>query len=72
MSAQWVGYYFDNDDTRIDGSLLLTLLAIADHADSSGLAWPRRSLIAKKARIRVRQVTRNFRTLEDLDRKSVV
>lgn len=66
MSAQWMGFYFYNRDTRLEGSLLLTLLAIADHADSSGAAWPRRDLIADKARISVRQVRRNFRTLEDL------
>lgn len=66
MSAQWMGFYFDNRDTRLEGSLLLTLLAIADHADSTGAAMgPSRDLIAEKARVTIGQVRRNLRVLEE-------
>jgi hypothetical protein len=45
---------------------LLVLLAIADNARDDGLAWPGRKLIARKARVDERTVTRSVKRLETL------
>ncbi len=47
------------------GSNLLALLAIADHADDYGVAWPGMSRIAKKARVSERQTKRIVQTLQE-------
>lgn len=63
-----MGFYFDNRDTRLEGSLLLTLLAIADHADSTGAAMgPSLDLIVERVRLGSRrQVQRLVKELEEL------
>jgi hypothetical protein len=45
---------------------LLVLLAIADHADHCGRAHPGMALIARKARLSLRQAQRAIRHLHDL------
>ena len=62
MSAQWLGYFFD--ETQLAGSELIVALAIADHADSTGRARPGMNLLAQKSRLDVRQVRRICRRLE--------
>ncbi|CAN5353365.1 hypothetical protein BH10ACI2_BH10ACI2_00070 [soil metagenome] len=55
MSAQWMGYFFDEAGLKLQGSKLLLCLAIADHADSEGKCWPGVPLLAKKIRLGERQ-----------------
>lgn len=47
------------------GSELLLLLAIADHANDHGEAWPSQETLAAKTRMSVRQVRRLALTLEE-------
>lgn len=49
--------------SRHDGVPLLVLLAIADHVNTEGLAWPSMSTLAKKARITERHA---YRVVEQL------
>lgn len=51
--------------SQAGGSELLLLLAIADNADpEDGMAWPKESLLASKARVTERQVRRLLEALE--------
>ncbi len=52
------------EHSRAKGSELLVLLAIADHADESGHAYPGIARLAKKARIDERSVRRAIKALE--------
>jgi len=58
MSAVW-------DFSQAKGSHLLLLLAIADHADDDGFAWPGTSRLADKTRMSGRHVHRMVNYLED-------
>ncbi len=62
MSAQWMGYFFDN--TELKGSKLLLALAIADHADMLGRARPGISLLSQKIRCSERQTKSLMSELE--------
>lgn len=52
--------------SKAEGGALLALLAIADFADDEGLAWPSLEVLAKKARLSVRQLCTVLDELEDL------
>lgn len=58
MSRVW-------DHSGQDGSTLLVLLALADHADEDGVCWPGIERVAHKARVSERQAQRIIKTLED-------
>lgn len=49
--------------SRQSGSALLVLLALADYADDTALAWPRVETLAAKARLRERHVRRLLQQL---------
>jgi hypothetical protein len=57
MSAVWEG-------SKQEGGGLLTLLAIADHADDDGYAYPGVDRLAGRARVTSRHVRRLLRILE--------
>ena len=57
MSAVW-------EHAPAEGGKLLVLLALADHANESGLCWPSLPSLAKKARLSQRHVRRILRELE--------
>lgn len=57
MSRVW-------DKSKQKGTNLVALLAIADHADDYGVAWPGLALIAKKARVKKRQAINLVERLE--------
>lgn len=59
MSSVW-------EHSRAKGSGLLVLLAIADFANDSGVAWPSIDTIAKKARTGVRRTQDLVKELESL------
>lgn len=61
MSAKWMGYFFD--DTELEGSTLLLALAIADHADNEGVAWPGVKRLAAKIRLGERRTKGLIREL---------
>lgn len=52
-------------ESQQKGSRLLLLLAIADHADEMGFAWPGITLLAEKIRMSVRQTKRLLTELEE-------
>lgn len=54
------------------GTARLVLLAIADNADDSGLAWPGHSTIAEKCLISRRAVIDNLRLLEQSEELAIV
>lgn len=65
MSAQWMGYFFD--ETDLADALLLLALAIADHADSEGRCWSRGiDLLAAKIRKKKRYTQELIKELEEL------
>jgi hypothetical protein len=68
MPAQWMKTYINNGDERLNGSLLLTLLALAYNADTGGFLMPPPSeaLIAKQTRLGVEQVSVDLEKLGDL------
>ncbi len=51
------------EHSKVRGTLLLLLLAIADFADDLGFAWPSIPTLAAKARISVRTIQRLLRRL---------
>lgn len=51
--------------TKQSGSALIVLLAIADYADKSGLAWPTVKSLAAKARMSIRSVQYHINRLRD-------
>jgi DNA-binding transcriptional ArsR family regulator len=51
--------------TKQSGSALIVLLAIADYADKSGLAWPTVKSLAAKARMSIRNVQYHLNRLRD-------
>lgn len=57
MSRVW-------DKSKQKGTNLVALLAIADHADDYGVAWPGLDLIAKKTRVKKRQAINLVEKLE--------
>lgn len=58
MSRVW-------DHSTQDGSSLLVLLALADHADEDGVCWPGIERVAAKARVSERQAQRVIKALEE-------
>lgn len=58
MSRVW-------DESPSKGSELLLLLAIADYANESGVAWPKTETLAHKVRMSERQVQRMVKALVD-------
>lgn len=54
------------EGSRARGGQLLVLLALADCADDSGIAWPSPATLARRTRLRARQVRRCLRALERL------
>ena len=59
-------------ESKTQGGELLVLLAIADRADDSGIAWPRIAELSAKSRLSPRQVYRIIKILEDLGELSVL
>lgn len=57
MSKVW-------ESEQLSGSLLLLLLALADHANDQGVCWPSVKTLAKKARLKERQTQYLLRELE--------
>lgn len=57
MSRVW-------DESKQNGTALLLLLAIADHANDQGIAWPSISTLAAKARVKDRQAQNLIAQLE--------
>jgi len=57
MSAVW-------DGSKHKGSVLLQLLAIADHAGDDGFAWPGIETLARKTRLTTRAILKNNDLLE--------
>lgn len=53
------------EESPSKGSDLLLLLAIADFADDTGVAWPKTETLAQKIRMSERQVQRIIRNLVD-------
>lgn len=60
------------DHSPHSGSDLLMLLAIADHANDQGLAWPSIPTLAKKCRVHRRQAIYIIRNLEKAGSISIV
>ena len=58
MTAVW-------EQSQTKGSHLLLLLAIADHADDDGFAWPGNSRLSKKVRMSGRHIKRMLSTLKE-------
>lgn len=56
MSIKIMNQVWENSKSK--GSQLLLLLAIADHADEHGIAWPGITTLAEKIRMSERQVKR--------------
>lgn len=56
MSRVW-------EHAQASGGALLVLLALADHADDEGYAWPNRETLSQKARLKERQVINVLATL---------
>jgi DNA-binding transcriptional MocR family regulator len=50
---------------KVEGSELLALLALADHANDEGYCWPSLGTIAQKVRISRSQITRVLKSLEE-------
>lgn len=63
MSAKWMGYFLDEATDLADTELLLAI-AIADHADGTGVAWPGYPLLAHKIRKKLRHTKNLVKTLE--------
>lgn len=61
MSIRVMSRVWENSSAR--GGDLLVLLAIADHADDRGRAWPGIDLLARKSRLTARHVTRCLNNL---------
>lgn len=57
MSAIW-------DASKLNGTALLLVLALADYANEDGVCWPSIPTLAKKARISERQTQRLLQELE--------
>jgi hypothetical protein len=57
MSQVW-------DHSSLEGTSLLMLLAIADHANDDGVCWPSVRRLAQRVRVSVRQAQRLLRSLE--------
>ena len=62
MSIKVMHYVWEH--SRHKGSALLTLLAIADHADDEGIAYPSIPRIARKTRMTDRNVQLVLKTLQ--------
>jgi hypothetical protein len=52
------------DNTEVEGTARLMLLALAWHADDDGLCWPSLDMLARECRISVRQAQRLIAHLE--------
>lgn len=63
MSVRWTALIWD-EAKDLEGSKLLLLLAIADHANDDGVCYPKVETLAKKARLSVRQTQRLLAQLE--------
>lgn len=61
LASSWVWRY-----AQAGGTALIVLLAIADHADDDGVAWPSIATLAGKARLDGRTVQRIIRRLVDV------
>lgn len=72
MSAKWVGYFLDEAKDIQDPTELLLAIAIADHADANGSAYPGMKLLAKKIRRDLRTVQRLVNALESYGYLEVV
>ena len=53
------------DNATVEGTALLMLLAIADHANDDGVCWPSIGTLASKARVGERQAQRLVAALEE-------
>lgn len=62
MSVEWMGQVWKH--AELEGSSLLLLLAIADHANAEGYCWPSVPTLAKQARLSERQAQRVLVQLE--------
>jgi hypothetical protein len=60
------------DGSKSTSGTLLVLLAIADHADKSGMAYPGIPRLARMARLSTRQVKRAVKELESLGELQVI
>ena len=54
------------DSVPLEGTELLLLLAIAEHANDEGICWPRLERLAQRVRRSLRQTRRLMRSLEAL------
>jgi DnaD/phage-associated family protein len=63
MSIKYMSMVWEH--SKHDGSKLLVLLALADHANDDGVCWPSIPRLAKRARISERQVKRIVQDLAD-------
>lgn len=53
------------DSAPVEGTALLMLLAIADHANDDGQCWPRMERLAQKCRVSLRQARRLINQLQE-------
>lgn len=67
LASSWVWRY-----AQAGGTALIVLLAIADHADDDGFAFPSIATLARKARLDERTVQRIIRRLVDLGALQIV
>lgn len=63
MSVRIMSRVWDNA-AALEGTQLLMLLALADHANDEGVCWPKMDRLAQKVRVGVRQAQRLVRELE--------
>ena len=63
VSVKVMSWVWDN--ATVEGTALLMLLAIADHANDDGVCWPSIGTLARKARVGERQAQRLVSALEE-------
>lgn len=65
MSIKLMAQVWDMDNPELNGSKLLTLLALADYANEQDTCWPSIPTLAKRARVSERQAQRIIQWLEE-------
>lgn len=70
MSVKVMSYVWEHSEHK--STRLLAMLALADHANDDGEAWPGTSRIAKKIRTGQRNSQKTLRTLDDFGRGEIL
>jgi len=61
-NVQWIRHFFD--DAGLVGTSKLVAIAIADHADADGIAWPGQKLLARRCDCDAKTIQRTVKKLE--------